>query len=51
LSVRRGEESYDYIIGLIEEKEREMNEAFDNSDLPSSVSMEFAHDIIMQIRS
>ena len=51
LSVRRGEESYDYIIGLIEDKEMEMNDAFDKSGLPDSVPIKFAHDIIMEIRS
>lgn len=50
LSVRRGEASYDEIISLIEQKKIEMDEAFDKSSLPDSVSDEFVHDIIMQIR-
>lgn len=50
LSVRRGEVSYDEIIAIINEKEAEMQHAFDNSSLPNDVNIDFAHNIVLEIR-
>lgn len=50
LSVRKGEVSYDEIMAIIIEKDAEMKDAFDKSDLPDKVDMDFAHNIILQIR-
>lgn len=50
LSVRRGEEDYDNIMQLIEEKQQIMDEAFEKSDLPTKVDEQFIHNLILQIR-
>ena len=50
LSIRRGEVTYDYLINLIEEKNQLLNDVFDNCNLPSEVSDDLIHDIILQIR-
>lgn len=51
LSIRRGEVDYDDIIKLIEDRESEMREAFNSSSLSDDVDYEFAHNVIMQIRT
>ena len=51
LSVRRGEESYDNIMRLIEQKRIEMDETFTNSTLPTHVSEKFMTEILLKIRS
>lgn len=50
LSVRRGEVEYDYIMGFIDDKIAELDEAHKNSKLPDSVDKEMAHKIILDIR-
>jgi len=50
LSVRRGEVDYDEIISLIEQKRKEMDEAFAISPLPSHVNDKFVYDLILKIR-
>ena len=50
LSVRRGEEDYDRIMGLIAEKRGLMDEAFDKCNLPEEPDFDMAHNIIMEIR-
>jgi len=50
LSVRRGEASYDEIIGLIEKKKVEMDEAFESSTLPAKVNHKFVHDLLIEMR-
>lgn len=51
LSVRRGEVEYDDIINLIEEKKQQMDQVFEESDLPEKVDERMVHHIILQIRS
>jgi hypothetical protein len=50
LAVRRGEVSYDEIMSIIVKKDTEMKDAFDKCSLPDKVDMNFAHNIILQIR-
>jgi hypothetical protein len=50
LSVRKGQISYDHIMGLIESKKEMMDEAFDKSDLPDDVDPDLVHNIILEIR-
>lgn len=50
LSIRRGEADYDNVISMIKDKEAELNDAFDVSDLPNDVDVKLAHDVIMEIR-
>ena len=50
LSVRKGKVKYDEILRLIEEKRGEMDAAFDKCNLPDSVSEDFVHNILLEIR-
>jgi len=50
LSVRRGEQDYDGIMKLIEEKRILMDEAFSKSKLPNEVDCKLSHNIILSIR-
>lgn len=50
LSVRRGEASYDEIIRLIEQKQVQMDEAFEKSALPSFVDQKFIHNLLLEMR-
>lgn len=50
LSVRKGQVSYEEIMMMIEEKKQQMDEAFDNSNLPEKVDNDFVHKLILEIR-
>jgi predicted nucleotidyltransferase len=51
LSVRRGEASYEEIIGLIEQKKVQMDEAFERSELPTHVNPKFVHNLLIEMRN
>ena len=51
LSIRKGSVPYDDIIAMIEEKRQKLHNVFEKCDLPDNVDIDFANDIIMQIRS
>jgi hypothetical protein len=50
LSIRRGEASYDEVISLITDREVELDEACENSQLPEDVDVDIAHKILLEIR-
>jgi len=50
LSVRRGEVDYDEIITLIEQKRKQMDDAFEVSTLPSHVNDKFITSILLEMR-
>lgn len=50
MSVRMGEYDYDDILKRIEDKEQELNDAFDQSSLPSKIDDKMVHNVIMNIR-
>ncbi len=51
LSVRKGEESYDDILEMIEEKKIQMDQAFDNSKLPEKLDRKLVTEIIRKTRN
>ena len=51
LGIRKGKESYDKILELIEQRNIELDEAFSHSFLPKEVNHKLAHNIILQIRN
>lgn len=51
LSVRRGEESYDDIMKLIEEKKQMMDSAFERCNLPKVVDPRMVHKLLIEIRT
>lgn len=51
LSVKKGVPTYDAIMGMIEEKQKRLNEVFETSTLPESITNEFANEIILKIRN
>ena len=50
LSIRRGELSLEELIDLADEKINNMDELFDNSDLPERVDPDFVHDLLYSLR-
>lgn len=51
LSVKKGKLSYDKIMDMIEDKQKLLDEVYDKTSLPETVSFEFANEIILKIRN
>jgi len=50
LDIKSGKISYDEIMELIDKKKIEMEESFENSDLPESIDPDFIHETIIKFR-
>lgn len=51
LSIRNGEIEYEDILDLVEKRKAEMEMAFEKTNLPEEVDINFAHDILIKIRT
>jgi len=50
LSIRRGEYDYDLLVKEAEDKIKQVDNLFDNSDLPESIDREFLHKLLVDTR-
>jgi uncharacterized protein len=50
MSIRRGEMEYDDILSMADQKIKEMDELFENSDLPENVDNQFVDNLLITIR-
>jgi hypothetical protein len=51
LSVKKGKLSYDKIMSMIEDKQKLLEDVYENTNLPEYVDKEFANEIILKIRN
>ncbi len=48
--IRYGQLPYEYIMKIVEDKQQELNEVYDNCDLPETTNLNKINDIILNIR-